>query len=1025
MKSHRSVALAVTFVALAGFAAPLAAATAPEIALAHLQQQRSALGLSEADMREVVVSDHYTSGHNGVTHVYLTQRYDGRDVYSAYANVNIARDGSVLSYGSDLVANLSGSVNRTSPVLSAAAAAGAGISALGLTLAAPLEVIETRQGAAQETILSTGGVALSPIKAHLVYQPVEGAVRLAWNIEIEEVSQQHWWSIRVDAENGALLSKDDFVDRDNFGVPRREPTRQQSNAGTKRTASADAIPNATDGSSYLVLPMPVESPSHGSRVLAENPAHATASPFGWHDTNGVAGPEFTITRGNNAHAYADTIGDGVPDPLSEPEGGSSLDFHFPFNSDKEPIDYRHAAVTNLFYWNNIIHDVFYGYGFTEAAGNFQVNNYGKGGAGNDYVQAEAQDGTPNGASAPVNNANFGTPVDGSRPRMQMYLWQPQYPNRVTVQAPSPIAGGYDATDAGFGPPLTPIGVTGSVVLVNDGQGLNTADGCEPLVGFPAGAIALIERGNCNFVVKVFNAQQAGAIAVIVHNNVPGGPAIRMGPSLTAPPTDAPTLQAMLQVAIPSVMVSYNDGQRFRSSPPFVANVARKLDQDRLRDGDFDNGVITHEYGHGISNRLTGGRLNVSCLNNQEQMGEGWSDFLAMVITARPGDTAAQKRGLGSYVYYQPNDGFGIRPTPYTTDMTVNPATYNTIKTAAVPHGVGYVWASMLWEVYWSLVNAYGFNPDIYGPWNSGGNNLAIQLVMDGMKLQKCSPGFVDGRDAILLADRVLTNGANQCRIWSAFAKRGLGFSAKQGSSGSVTDGTQAFDVPASCQAGIAVDPPSLAASQLANTTSSQALKIQNGTLGGDGTLNWTITETATVCSAPSDLSWLSISATSGSTAPGSHSSVTVTFDSAGLPTPATRSGRLCISSNDPVRPVVEIPVTLNTIYNFQGFFGTVKNPPVLNRAKSGSTVPVQFSLTGNHGLDIFEAGSPSSVEIDCETHSPIGDSEAALGSLSYDALTDRYSYKWRTQGDWSPGSCRALTLRFDDGTSKKALFKME
>jgi len=59
--------------------------------------------------------------------------------------------------------------------------------------------------------------------------------------------------------------------------------------------------------------------------------------------------------------------------------------------------------------------------------------------------------------------------------------------------------------------------------------------------------------------------------------------------------------------------------------------------------------------------------------------------------------------------------------------------------------------------------------------------------------------FIDGRDAILLADQALTGGANQCSIWKGFAKRGLGMSAKQGSSASVTDGTQSLDVPAACQ----------------------------------------------------------------------------------------------------------------------------------------------------------------------------------------------------------------------------------
>jgi hypothetical protein len=96
-----------------------------------------------------------------------------------------------------------------------------------------------------------------------------------------------------------------------------------------------------------------------------------------------------------------------------------------------------------------------------------------------------------------------------------------------------------------------------------------------------------------------------------------------------------------------------------------------------------------------------------------------------------------------------------------------------------------------------LIDTYGFDPNIYN--GTGGNNMALQLIVDGLKLQPCSPGFVDARNAILLADQNNNGGANQCLLWEAFAKRGLGFSANQGSSSSRTDGTQAFDLPPECQ----------------------------------------------------------------------------------------------------------------------------------------------------------------------------------------------------------------------------------
>ncbi|MEN8164608.1 MAG: M36 family metallopeptidase [Acidobacteriota bacterium] len=216
-----------------------------------------------------------------------------------------------------------------------------------------------------------------------------------------------------------------------------------------------------------------------------------------------------------------------------------------------------------------------------------------------------------------------------------------------------------------------------------------------------------------------------------------------------------------------------------------------------RDGDFDNGVVAHEYGHGISNRLTGG-ASVSCLNNSEQMGEGWSDWFGLIMTIEPGDLGTDPRGIGTWLLGQGPDGLGVRTQRYSTDTAVYTHTYSDIGGMAIPHGVGEVWASMLWEMTWALIEEHGFNPLIDDVWSAGGNNLASQLVMDGMKLQPCSPGFVDGRDAILLADQNLTGGANQCLIWAAFAKRGLGFGADQGSSSSTTDGTEAFDTPAFC-----------------------------------------------------------------------------------------------------------------------------------------------------------------------------------------------------------------------------------
>jgi extracellular elastinolytic metalloproteinase len=106
---------------------------------------------------------------------------------------------------------------------------------------------------------------------------------------------------------------------------------------------------------------------------------------------------------------------------------------------------------------------------------------------------------------------------------------------------------------------------------------------------------------------------------------------------------------------------------------------------------------------------------------------------------------------------------------------------------------------MLYELYWNLVNRHGFSADWFNTKAKGktkelpaGNIIALQLVVDGMKMQPCRPSFVDARDAILQADEVNYQGANVCDIWAAFAKRGLGVDARKG-------GHESFEVPHECQ----------------------------------------------------------------------------------------------------------------------------------------------------------------------------------------------------------------------------------
>ncbi len=770
-----------------------AEAGAVEAALAYAGANASHFGVESADVADLAVTSSYRSSHSGVTHVNLNQRFRGLEVFGAHATVNVASSGKVVFASGAFVSELR-AASADEADLAATEAVEAAAEGLDLDDPEGLRVLRESGGAAQRTVLSRAGISDQPISARLGWQPTGRGLRLAWQVVIDDSSAAHLWNATVDAATGKLLETEDWTSQDSRGDLQRTLSRSGgSSAAAAGDAAALSSPDPViDGSSYRVFALPKESPNDGPRTLEQNPADATASPFGWHDTNGAPGPEFTTARGNNVHAYTDHNDDDAP------TGGlPAVIVDAP-----SPAAGTYDAVTAAF-----------GPAPTEAG--------------------------ISGAFVVVNDA-VGTTSDGCEPFALPAGSIPLIDRgncNFTVKVKN-------AQDAG----------AGTAVVVNNVAGPPiTMGGTDATIVIPSVMVSL-DDGN---TIKA-GLPASGSVKIVPEPNPTepeGGPGLDFDfpvDLLTEHPHDywdaAVTNLFFWNNTIHDVLYGYgfdeasgnfqannygrgglggdyvraeaqdgggtNNANFSTPTEPTATGAVPRMqmylwpNQTPVRDGDFDNGVVIHEYGHGVSIRLTGGPT-VNCLTGNEQAGEGWSDYLAITLLLDPAlDDPDEPRGMGTYVLFQDDrHGAGIRPRPYTRDMALQPFTYDSIKTngwlngtsLALPHGLGHGWAAVLWDVNWDLIDKHGFNPNVYGAWDSGGNNRALQYVIDGLKMQGCGPGLVVARSAIIAAAEALESD-DECTLWAAFSRRGLGVSAVQGTTNR-NDNTEAFDTHPACRRG--------------------------------------------------------------------------------------------------------------------------------------------------------------------------------------------------------------------------------
>lgn len=778
------------FLLLLGITAGISAQTNGKLALDYLRKEYAAFGLVATDVANLQVTDNYASP-NGTRHIYVAQQLHGLPILNAAASLHFRGD-RLVHRTSDLATGLA-AVLPTAPAFSAQIAVTKAVAATTVGFGSPVAAGTDEAG---EAAFSWPQVSPKPIKAKSAYFVTDAGIRLVYRVSIDQhAAKSDYWNVIVDATNGNILDVENMVLKCDFGTPTGH--RHDFANGCQKAPDADlpigeqmlnkaftAPASMVETSRYNVFPFGEESPIHGDRVMEMSPAHPVASPFGWHDTNGVEGAEYTTTRGNNTWSYPDRDGDDEVDTDIIADGGDSLVFDFYYADGVVADTLVRAALAQTFYFTNKVHDWLYVAGFDEAAGNFQRRNYTNEGEGRDEVLVEAQDGSG------TNNANFSTPADGGNGVMQMFLWS-STASAMRVTAPASIAGGYNTGTAQFGPEIGPDPITGQVAITDP------ALACTDVTNDLTGKVALITRGDCNFSLKVFNAQEAGAIAAIICNDAREGEdrggIINMSDG-----------NPELNKTIPAVFITFESCVELRNRVAAGDSVSVTFQAPPPVDGDFDNGIVAHEFGHGVSNRLVGGPNNTGCLGNNEQMGEGWSDFFALAsspLTNLETPNGSEARGIGNYALQNAIEGRGIRNFPYSTDLAVNPQTYDDIITSGTaPHPLGEIWNATLWDLYWALANEKGFDADLID--GTGGNNYAVQLVLEGMKYTGCRPGMVDGRDGILAADIELTGGENQCLIWEVFARRGLGFSADQGLSTDRTDGQEAFDISPYCDGDI-------------------------------------------------------------------------------------------------------------------------------------------------------------------------------------------------------------------------------
>jgi large repetitive protein len=692
---------------------------------------------------------------NGATVVRLAQHVDGVLVDRGELRVLMHPNGSLAAVSGTLLS----SSTKPSFVSSPRQALERALDAQYGTSRPQLAIADRGEDGGWHTleVASTPELEVLSARARRVLAPVNDTLTEVWEVEVEGDARRDPLtdpSIPTFAAHSYLIA-------DASGIVVRDVDLVQSDAFVYRVyAETNGIRRPFDSALASFAPHPTGVPDgSGPGVVPSNLAVIEAF-------NGPRDPwlanNATTTSGNNAEAFGDLDANSVFSAGDiRPEVRSGRTLNFTYRHDLEPLatpDQSKAGSVNAFFVVNWMHDFFYDSGFTEATGNGQLDNFGRGGIAGDHLIIAAQAGANTGLR---NNATMATPADGARPRMRMFLWTAGTNTGLIAPAGPIKSEAFAAGPRNFDQ-------VGELAAATDDTAPGT-DACEPITSNVAGKIALITfSGVCGSLATVNNAKAAGAIGVVLSDGAQENPRAFAGSAAAN---------------IPGVAIGQSDGEALRAAlaaGPVTVQLTSEVAGPE-RDGDLDNTIVAHEWGHYFHRRLAGcgGAGSTQCGG----MSEGWGDFNAIMMMLTEGDN---RDGAFAIAPYALADGvtpdtayFGIRRFPYSRDRTKNDLSFRHIgdenplptTTPGLPGGVnaevhnaGEIWTTMMWEALNVLADQHGVNV---------ARRRMADYMVGGLLLTPTNATFTEGRDGILAAASALDTD-DMLLMAAAFAGRGAG-----------------------------------------------------------------------------------------------------------------------------------------------------------------------------------------------------------------------------------------------------------